>query len=154
VEGNETVNLQLNTLVDGSASQVSLTGPTAHTLTITDNDTATVSLASASGTVGEATASQNVGVSLVITGNGVVGTGTLERNVSVNVQDLLNGTATGGGSDYSLSASGTVTFNAGESGSTKDVAVTIIDDTRVEGTETVSFGLGTLVDGTNGQVSI
>jgi len=37
-EGNETINFALNTLVDGTSGQVSLVSPTAHTVTIVDND--------------------------------------------------------------------------------------------------------------------
>jgi uncharacterized repeat protein (TIGR01451 family) len=37
-EGNETINLALNTLVDNTSGQVSLTSPTSHTVTIVDND--------------------------------------------------------------------------------------------------------------------
>jgi HYR domain/Domain of unknown function DUF11/Calx-beta domain len=37
-EGNETINLALNTLVDGTGTQVSIVAPTSHTVTIVDND--------------------------------------------------------------------------------------------------------------------
>jgi uncharacterized repeat protein (TIGR01451 family) len=37
-EGNETINFALNTLLDGTGGQVSLVAPTAHTVTIVDND--------------------------------------------------------------------------------------------------------------------
>jgi hypothetical protein len=37
-EGNETINLSLNTLVDGTSGQVSIVSPTSHTVTIVDND--------------------------------------------------------------------------------------------------------------------
>ncbi|MHA3773190.1 Calx-beta domain-containing protein [Verrucomicrobiota bacterium sgz303538] len=154
VEGNETINLALNTLSDGSNGQVTLGSTTAHTVTITDNDTATVSLVSGTSSVGEGTGSHNVGVQLVITANGTVGTGTLERAISVNLQDLLTGSATAGGSDYTFSTPQTVTFASGEAGSTKNVSVALVNDTRVEGNETINLALNTLSDGSNGQVSL
>jgi len=155
VEGNETINFSLGSLSSTLNGQASLGATTAHTLTINDNDTATLVFTGATGSVGEATASQNVGVQLLITANGVAGTGTLDRTVTVNVQDLLTGTATAGGSDYTFTTPQTLTFNAGDaSGTTKNTAVTIVNDTRLEGSETINFGLNTLSDGSGGQVTL
>lgn len=154
VEGSETVNLQLNNLNDGTGGQVSLAGLPAHTVTISDNDTATISLVTGNTMVGEGATSQNIDVVLTITANGVVGSGTLDRDVTVNLEDLLTGTATGGGSDYNLAPLSTLTFASGEAGSTKTVSIGLVNDTRVEGGETINLGLNGINDGTGGQVNL
>ena len=129
MEGQETVNLTLNTL-DDPTGQASLAVPTAHTLTISDNDTATLSFAAATSSVGEAAGTKTVGVTLTITGNGVVGTGSLEQPISVNVQDLISGSAAASGVDYTFASPATVTFAVDAASGTQNVTLGIVDDRR------------------------
>src|SRR6185436_18938118 len=72
VEGSETAALGLS-IVQNIGTQVSIGGTTAHTLTITDNDTATIGFVTASSTVNEGAGTDSVGVVLTIT---AIGTGT------------------------------------------------------------------------------
>jgi Calx-beta domain/FG-GAP-like repeat/Bacterial Ig-like domain (group 2)/ASPIC and UnbV len=126
VEGNETVNLALSSPTGGAT----LGSLAAATLTIVDNDAAPsgafqFSAPTYSITEGQPTAT----VTVTRTGGSAGG-------VSVNYA-TSNGTATAG-SDYTAT-SGTLTFTAGET--TKTFSVPIIDDTLVEGDETVNLTL-------------
>ncbi|MEO8351968.1 MAG: Calx-beta domain-containing protein, partial [Chthoniobacteraceae bacterium] len=152
VEGTETIDLALNTLND-STGQITFGSVLAHTVSITDNDAATLQFVTESSNVGEAAGMQNVGVQLIITGNGVVGTGTLGKAVTVNVQDLPFGAATAGGVDYTFTSPSTLTFAAGSSGATQNAILSLNDDALVEGTEQIEFGLNILGD-TTGQVAL
>jgi hypothetical protein len=152
VEGDETVNLALADL-QGIGSQVSITTPDTHQVTITDNDTATVSFEFDSSTAPEGTTPHLVAVKLTITGNGVAGTGTLGAAVSVDVVDLGTGTADLT-DDYTYTSPQTVTFLSGEGSGTKTVSLGIVDDGDPEGDETVELGLENLADAMGGQVSL
>ncbi len=145
VEGSETVDLSLQNLVDPTG-QVSLVAFVAHTLTIDDDDTATIRFALAADSVNEASPTQTVDVVLTVSDNG-----TLARAVSVDVVDLLTGSAAPGGEDYTYATPTTVTFPAGSTSGTRSVTVAIIEDTLVEGPEAVGLSLQNLVDPT-GQV--
>jgi hypothetical protein len=156
VERTETAIFALSLGSDGTGGQVSVpAGAVAsHTMTITDNDTATITLVSGASTVGEGAVSPvNIGLVLTITGNGVAGAGTLGQAVSVHVQDLLTGTATAGGTDYAFTSPPTLTFAAGSSSATQNATLVLNNDTIVEGTETVNLALDTLSDPT-GQVAL
>ena len=86
----------------------------------------------------------------------IPGGGMLEQDVSVDVVDLLSGTATASGpsDDYSL-ATQTLTFPAGSThGTTRSIDLPVINDTRVEGGETIDASLDNLVDGTGGQATL
>mgnify|MGYP002527953807 CR=1 FL=1 len=121
------------------------------TANVTDNDTAVLTVASTSSNPSEAVGSQNVGVTLTITGNGVSGTGTLASAVTVNLQALGSSTATG--SDFSLPSSPMVTFVSGSVSATVNAAVAINNDTLVESDETIDLELTGLV-GIGTQVTI
>lgn len=149
VEGSETVSLTLS-----ASANYDIGTPGAVTGTIVDNDTATVAFALSSSNAPEQTTPHAVGVTLTITANGA-GTPMLERSVSVNVQNLLTGSATNGGTDYAYSPNPqTVTFNSGDIAQTKNVSITIVNDSFSEGNETINLALNTLADGTGGQASI
>ncbi len=122
VEGNETFQVVLSNLTGGAQ----FNGPDAATVTITDND-AGIKFSSSTYSVTEN------GVQAVIT---VQRTSTTNTTVSVNYA-TSDGTAVNG-SDY-FTASGTLTFNSGQVSKTFNVP--IIDDTLIEGDETVLLKL-------------
>ena len=99
-------------------------GPTtgAHTLSITDNDSAAVAITAPGTTsVTEGGSSANVGVTLTLTTDGTVGTAQLDVQVLATLP--RNG-------DYTTSAA---VFGVGSlNGDTANVVVTALDDRRVE----------------------
>lgn len=126
VEGPETVNLTLNSPTGGAV----LGSPSSAVLTIIDNDVPQHGALQFSAE--NYRASETAG-SAVIT---VVRAGGSDGPVSVNFS-TGNGTATAG-SDYTAT-SGTLSFGDGET--SKTFSVTILDDTIVEGDETVNLTL-------------
>ena len=148
VEGNEGYTLNLGTVTDGSGGQVTLGAQTSHVITITDNENVTLDIASTSSTT-EAGGTQNIGVTLTITGTATgTGTGTYALGtgitVTANVVGLLTGSAISG-TDYTAFGTQTVTFNPGAStGAVQYVTLTPINDTLVEGNESVNLRLQNL----------
>src|SRR5262249_13301875 len=73
VEANETIDFQLSNLSISAPDMISLGAQTTHTLTITDNDSATVSTDAGTTNVKEGDPSQNVTATLhlVTSGSGV-----------------------------------------------------------------------------------
>ena len=128
VEANETVNLALTSPTGGAT----LGSPSTAVLTITDNDVAspgTLQFSAATYSVAE-----NAGPATVT----VTRTGGSSGAVSVTFA-TSNGTATAPG-DYTAVVSQTVSFANGDTAS-KTVNIPIIDDTTVEGNETVNLAL-------------
>jgi glucose/arabinose dehydrogenase len=126
IEGNETINLTLTNPTGGAT----LGSQNTSVLTIVDDDVAhpgTLQFSSATYAVNE-----NGGLATIT----VTRTGGSDGSVTVNYA-TNNGTATAG-ADYT-SASGTLTFANGETSKTFTVA--IINDTLVEGNETVNLTL-------------
>src|SRR5262249_42554006 len=126
VEGNETINLALGNPTGGAT----LGGQSTAVLTIQDDDVAqpgTLQFGTSAYTVNE-----NQGTATIT----VTPTGGSDIPVSVNYA-TSDGTATAG-SDYTAS-SGTLNFAVGET--SKTFTVPIIDDTTVEGDETVNLML-------------
>jgi hypothetical protein len=122
-EDNETVLLQLSAPVGGAT----LGSPASGTLTITDDDTAgTAQFAPAAVAAGETDGTVNV---TVTRSGGSAGPVTVDYQVS-------DGSASG--ADYSA-ASGTLTFGPGVMSQT--IPVTLLDDSDLEGPETVLFTL-------------
>jgi hypothetical protein len=120
VEGNETFTVTLSSPSFGAA----LGTPTTATVTIVDNDGgSTVQFNPTDYTVNEAAGQ----VVLTVTANRLGNTGT---SISVNYA-TRNGSAVAG-QDYAT-ASGTVTFGAGET--QKQIAVAITNDTQLENAE-------------------
>jgi len=138
VEASETINLQLGGATGGAV--VGTTG--AAVLTIVDNDSAgTLSFSAPTYTVSES------GVTATIT---VTRSGGAGGAVGVTYA-TSNGSATAG-ADYAA-ATGTLSWGSGDT-SAKTFTVTILDDTAVEGNETVTLTLsaatgGATIGGTN-----
>ncbi|HYG76614.1 MAG TPA: Calx-beta domain-containing protein, partial [Planctomycetota bacterium] len=133
-EANETIQVTLSSPVNAN-----LGTNTVHTYTINDNDAPSVSFSAASSNGSEATTPANLAVTLSVAST---------QSVSVNYA-VTGGTATGGGTDYTL-ASGTLTFNAGET--SKNIAIAIVNDTIPEANETIQVTLSSPVNaalGTN-----
>jgi hypothetical protein len=122
-EGNETVSLTLTGPSDGAT----LGGQDTATLTIVDNDVATLAFSAASYSIGEA----GPAASITINRTGATGSA-----FTVNFTSA-NGTATAG-SDYAA-VNQTVTFPAGQT--SKTVSIPITDDSTVESSETVLLSL-------------
>jgi urease beta subunit len=126
VEGNETVNLILSSPTGGAA----LGSQATATLTIVDDDVVQPGVLQFS-TSGYSVNENGGSATITVTRTG-------GSNVSVTVHYATSdGTATAG-SDYTA-ASGTLTFGVGEI--SKTFTVPILDDTLVEGNETVNLTL-------------
>jgi len=136
VEPNETINLSL-TAVSGD---VSLGGQTTTTYTITNDDTAAVTIANASGNEDDGP----IQVSATLN-NGVQG----GFSVQVSTSD---GTATTADSDYTPVNNLTLSFT-GAAGQTQNFNVNPTADARIEGNETVNVGMANLT-GTTLSVNI
>jgi hypothetical protein len=130
VETAETVIVTLNAVTTGVATTIG--APAAATNTITDNDTATVSIANT--TNGSETGPTN-GV-MTVTQSSVSATNTV-------VAYTRTGTATSG-SDFTA-LSGTVTIPAGST--TATITIPVINDAAVEGNETVILTLSSVTSG-------
>ncbi|EHI48880.1 Calx-beta domain-containing protein [SAR116 cluster alpha proteobacterium HIMB100] len=135
-EGDETVIITL------SAPSGATLGPTtAHTYTITENDTLPTlqfSLAASSGA--ESVSSKDVAV--VLSG---------PTTSTVTASYAVTGSATGGGTDYTL-ADGTITIAANSTSDNITIS-SIIDDSFYEGDETVILTLSAPTGATLGSVS-
>ncbi len=136
VENNETVNLELQNLVGTGSIGTQNT----HTVTITEDDTASVAFqAASSATVNEGTP-LNISVLLTIPSGGQ-----LDIAVSADVIDAGGGSATSG-VDYNVFGTQAITFPVGTgNGATQTSTLTPIDDPNSEGNETVNLALQNLV---------
>ncbi len=136
VEGDETFTLTLS-----SPFHAYLGTPHQATVTISDNDSSascTVQFGAATYTVAEGAGTASVTVGL----SGAGCSGTVSAQVATS-----DGSATAG-SDYSA-VTQTLTWTA-DYGSPKTVTVPVLEDTLVEGDETVQLGLSSLVGATPG----
>ncbi len=134
-----------DTLVEGSeAFTVTISGPSSNatigdpsaTITLTDSDSATVEYTGATSSAQEDTASHNVSVSLN------TGGATLASDVTVPITDTGGGSALSG-TDYTA-ISGSVVFSTGSSSATDSFTITVTDDILVEGSETITMGIGSV----------
>ena len=156
VEGDETALFGLS-IPQNIGTQATIGGTVAHTLTITDNDTATIGFTLGSSTALESVGTQNIGVTLILNtiGTTPLSTQGLASNLTADLTST-GGTATAGGTDYALPASPAVTFAAGTYGSgtaAQNAGVSILDDRLVEGTETATLGLS-IAGNIGAQVSV
>ncbi|MFT6865638.1 MAG: VCBS repeat-containing protein, partial [Cyclobacteriaceae bacterium] len=135
VENSETIVV---TLVSSDVpTKVTVGAPGSATVTITDNDTASVTIDDATGTEGG-----NVSFTLELTQD-------VSGDVVIDVT-FTGGTATGLGTDYT-STTQQFTFTGGTAG-TKTVNVPAASDNLIEGNETFNVSLS-LVSG-NGSISV
>ena len=167
VEGDEDFDLDgaLDAATMAAPGSHQFMGPImSHTVTIVDNDTATIEFVTSASAVHEVTGPSPhiVDVKMVITSvgpGGGVGIGSLAADVSVDVDDLDTGTAASP-ADYSYMDPTTLTFAAtalAVSGmQTQSVSLGIVNDGPGEGSETVNLMLNNLnpADGYDGQVTI
>ncbi|MBI4559762.1 MAG: hypothetical protein HY706_19400, partial [Candidatus Hydrogenedentes bacterium] len=135
-EDNETVVITLS-----SPSNATLGATTVHTLTITDDDNPpTVQFQTSTSSYGETSGTINVPVTL-----------SAASGKTATVNYTVSGTATGGGVDHSL-ANGQLTFTAGQT--SKNIAVTIINDALDEDNETVVITLSLPTNATLGATTV
>ncbi|MCP4712250.1 MAG: T9SS type A sorting domain-containing protein [Planctomycetes bacterium] len=135
-EGDETIELQLQNLTGSANYGILLT----HTVTIPDDDAATVAFQSAASATGdESNGNHDFFVVLSIPGAGV-----LSQPVSVNVNDSDAGSATGG-IDYTFVGPQVLTFPAGSvDGASQNASLAVSHDDLIEGDETVYFQLANI----------
>ena len=132
IEATEDVTVTLNTITSGDPQVTIDAANNSDTLTIADNDGATVAIAGT--TSGDETGPVN-------------GVFTLTQTAVSSVDTVLNYTVTGSatsGSDFTP-LSGTVTIGAGITTATIDVST--IDDALIEATEDVTVTLNTITSG-------
>lgn len=153
VEGNETLVVGLSSLSSSFNNQVSL-NPSTGTVIIDDNDTASLSIAKTVVTTEEGGA-QLVTVTLT-TSDGAGGTAALASGISLTADVVDNGTGTGiSGADYSAIGTQSVTFTPGSiDGATRSVTISNLNDSLVEGDETVVLKLQNLASTLNGQAQL
>jgi Calx-beta domain/Domain of unknown function DUF11 len=135
VEGNETVIVTMNSLTGTTGVALGVAATRTATNTITDNDTATVTLAN---TTNGNEAGPVAGVMTL--------TQTAAAGVNTVIAYSIAGTATNG-TDYTT-LSGTVTIPAGLT--TATITIPVIDDAVVEGNETVIITLTSITSGSPG----
>jgi len=136
LEGNETFTATLTAVAPGVGNVITTSGTVASTVTINDNESATISfIAPLSITAAEGDPPVSGNVRFEITANGTAGTGTTQYPLTVPV----NGDA-GEGTDYTVTD---VVIPAGSSSSTFPVPIVIIDDVNQEPTENFTLSLGT-----------
>jgi len=134
IEGrSETALLRLR-----NPTHAGLSGMITHTVTIGDVHSAAVLFtAAASSTPDEHTGTQNVALELDVTPPGAV----LGVALTARASDLRTGTASAG-RDYTAFSAQTITFPIGSGdGTILTLAVQIVDDSTIEGDETVELGL-------------
>jgi hypothetical protein len=130
VENNETVNLQIQNIAGPGFIGAQMT----HTATITEDDVVTIEFDLAASSTTDESTPLDVIVELNISSGGV-----LEVAVTVDVLDALTGSATSA-TDYNAFITQTLTFAIGAGdGDSQNVTLTPIDDTDMEGDETVNF---------------
>ena len=133
VEGNETVNLELNNAGGAGA----LGGQTTHEVTITDDDSASVEFqAGTSATLDETTGNFSIPIVLNIP------LGSTAIALTVDVTDAGGGSATST-TDYNAVGTSTITFPAGSvDGAVQNFDLGVLQDTNLEADETVNLQLG------------
>ena len=140
LEADETIDLTVGNLVTGGTD--SSLGSTAHTVTIGDDESATLDIEMTS-TVTEEGGSQTAGVvTLNITGTG---TGGLQLGdgitLTADIADSTAGTASAG--DYAAVGMQTVTFDSNAAdGTTASTMITPVNDQSLEAGETITLSLG------------
>ena len=136
----ETFTVTLSNPAGGGGPSPSLSTSPSVTTTITDDDTASgIALSASPSTLGEDDAETTVTVTATLNG------GTLPSDTVVTI-----GTFTGGateGTDYTATALASVTIRANSSTGSGSLKITPIDDSVVEGDETITIPGSTTVSG-------
>lgn len=127
VEGDETVELTLVSIVSGPGN---ITG-SPRTLTIADNDNATISISA----VNDGAEPSTPGTFLVSANS--------DAHAGIDISYTISGTVTAG--DYSDAGSGSVTIPGGSDNTTFDI--TIINDSIIEDNETLTVTLTAVTSG-------
>ncbi len=145
VEGDQDVDVSVDTLADDFDGQVSVTNAGAETITIVDVDSATVTMTVNTNVVNEG---NNVTVTLTLN---MPGGETLEKNLVV---DLTSQGVDALPADF-LFPVDFVTFYAGAvDGNRENLTLTAQSDILVEGDQDVDVSVDTLADDFDGQVSV
>ncbi len=157
VEGNETVNVTLQNLVDSPTSVTANLATTSGVVTIDDNDTATIVFSPTTSAVGEADTTTTATIELTVTPSGSVGDVGLDRTVAIEVNQT-GGTATEGAAtnnDYTYTDT-TLTFTpfSGTATSSQAVTANIRDEIEDDNNETIILSLQNLSTSLDGQVTI
>ncbi len=144
VEGDQDVDVSVDTLVDDFDGQVSVTNAGAETITIVDVDSATVTL-----TV-DPSINEGSDATVTLTLN-MPGAETLEKDLTI---DLTSAGVDALPADFSFPTT-FVTFLAGEgNGTQKTLTLAAQNDDLVEGDQDVDVSVDTLADDFDGQVSV
>ncbi len=135
VEGDETFQLGFGALTtSGSASASGL-----HTVTISDDDIASVGFATPTSIAPEGTTPHSLDVVLTISGSGT-GTAQLPAPATVAITQTPGTAATP--ADYTLSTS-SLAFAAGDGdGATRSIEIIVTNDAEAEADETLTLGFG------------
>ncbi len=151
IEGNETVTVGLAGVDSASAT---VGAANAATISIFDNDSATVVLETGR-SLSEAAGAQSVRV-LLATSNGSGGTAVLGPGVQVRAELVDDGVGTAASLlDYAPLGVVSVLFSPGAGdGAAVNVAVSVINDTLIEGRETLQLRLRGLVSTFDGRVAL
>lgn len=151
--GSTTTTLSTSTTADGldeadetfSVSLANLSnatgGTTTATATIVDNDSApTVNFTASTSSLSEAGSAVSITAQL-----------STASGQAVSIPYTVTGTATGSGTDYSISSS-PLSIPAGSTSAS--ITVTPVDDSNVEGDETIVVTMGTVVNATKGSTDV
>lgn len=147
IEGDETVTLTLS----NPSSGVQLGTQVNHTLTITDDDAATIDFVLATDNIAENAGAHTAQARLNTTINGgAAGTATLAPGISISA-DITRADVGTVGADFSGATTASITFPAGSvGGATQPVTTPIFDDVLAEGNEDYTLTLSNITNtGTN-----
>ncbi len=152
IEGNESTGLELVALSSTLSGQASL-GNSLAAVVINDNDTATLSVA-LTGTVNESKGAIPVVVTMSTSNDGT-GPATLAPNVTLLANIINANMGTAGELDVAPITAGLAAFRPGDgNGKTAAVTLNVINDSILEGSETVVIRIESILDTYNDQAVI
>ncbi len=139
LEGDESFTAAIGTITPGAGDTITSAGNTSATITVNDNETATLNFANPTLSVNEADGTVNVNANLVITANGTANTGTLANALTVNL-------TSNAGANLTINP---VVIPAGTASGQIQIPITINNDTDVEGDLSYNISVGTVTGGGN-----
>ncbi|MGZ0167023.1 MAG: beta strand repeat-containing protein, partial [Planctomycetales bacterium] len=147
LEGDETATLTISTPSAG----VTIGSTNTQNVTITDDETGAITFAADASNGENTSPTQNA--TLAITGSG---SGTVGLDVALTVDATQTGGTATSGTDYTAYGTQMLTFSTGDgaSNTSGNATLTVTDDQRLEGDETVILTIGSLSDTLDSQVSI